>query len=143
MRISFEQPKNGWVVLSITDRNYHLTDTISDVPNDFVHDLMVAISRLLSYEDKQHVKLSLEPSYYVITLLREGEIFSFAIAAKGFKNDKVLHRACGKLEEIILPIFRAIKGFYNSRKDDRHWSGCNHQEFDRFLMAVAEHSRDA
>ncbi|MBS9716932.1 hypothetical protein ACFFUT_00975 [Pseudohalocynthiibacter aestuariivivens] len=139
MKFSLGAPEHGWVNLTITDNEYCLEENISDVPNDFIDDTMIALSRLLTYEDKQLVHLSLEPAFYVMSLARKANAFTMTMETEGSDSDGISHQADGSFEEIILPIYSSVKGFCNSRINDYHWPEVDQKNYRNMVETVTRH----
>jgi len=137
MKFSLGTPEHGWVELTITDDIHRFEVIVSNVPNDFINDTMIALSQLLTYENKRQVWLSLEPDYYLMSLARQTDVFTITIDKGVSASNVVYYQASGDFKEVILPIYRSLKSFYNSRNEDLHWPAVNQMEFQNMLEAVA------
>lgn len=138
MKFLLGQPKHGWVDIILADNGFRLRESVSDVPNDFIDDTMVAISRLVTYENTQHVELSLEPGFLIMVLIRQANRYSVNFKSSEMTSDEILFQCEGSLADIVLPIYRAIKGFYNLRKLDTHWPEINQTNFQSMVDAVSQ-----
>ncbi|MDX8349156.1 hypothetical protein SLH49_14315 [Cognatiyoonia sp. IB215446] len=115
------QPEHGWVNLTIGDGDFRLEADVSDVPSDFINEAIDALLRLLTIGGPQTVSLSLEPGYHTLLLNQEADVFSLSVTTQGASADGLPHEIEGSFKEVVLPIFRAIKGFQSRDVEEMHW----------------------
>lgn len=137
MEVILGTPVHGWVDLSIKDGVYLLDDNISDVPFDFVDQIVVGITNLLKNGGEQQAVLGLEPNYYVFTFAEVEGSFSFKLE-KELEYPKpvsrsVLHQAKGSFVEILLPFVDASQRFYSGPVDEPHWPKCDRNNMVKLL----------
>jgi len=129
MEVKLGTPAHGWVDLSIIDGVYFLDDSISDIPFDFVDQIVVGITNLLENGGEQQAVLGLEPNYYVFTFAEVEGSFSFKLEEE-LEYPKpvgrsVLHHVKGSFVEILLPFVNAFQRFYSGPVDEPHWPKCD------------------
>ena len=142
MEVKLGIPKHGWVDLVITHENFFLRDTISDVPCDFIGDMVVGLSNLISHNEKQQFTLGLEPDYYEIDLAKENDTFLFRIQkvfeTPNTRKPQLLHEMNGSANEVLFPLYFAIRAFYKERQglDDWHWPTCDSKELENLVKLM-------
>ena len=67
------EPKHGWIGVSFGNPSDAFTFTASNVPNDCLCDLAMAVCRLLSGSKHETVEFSLEPGFAVCELHHESD----------------------------------------------------------------------
>ena len=141
MKIEIGRPEHGWVDVRFSDSPFILEDSVSDVPCDFVHHTVLALSRMMSGAVSQEVELSLEPDFCVMLLEREGEVLSMDLSIRrdGQQQTRRIHKTSGSFGEIVLPIYRAVKSFYSYKSAPPHWPECDSAELENLTRAIKAH----
>lgn len=122
LKIEFGIPSNGWLPVEIHHGDFYLAFVASRVPENPIEPL---ISNLI------HVSAGI-PSEMFWHLEPEGYWFEFSNAEKGYQirissaenvraKRVAIYSVAGTDEEIILPVYRAIKKFHAAGHDDPHW----------------------
>lgn len=139
MEVRLGTPVHGWVDLSIVDGGYFLDDNISDVPFDFIDQIVVGVTNLLRNGGKQQAILGLEPNYYVFTFAEVEGSFSFKLERE-IEYPKpidrsVLHQTKGSFVEMLQPFVDAFQRFYGGPVDELHWPKCDPNNMVKLLEA--------
>ena len=122
MRVSIGKPEHGWVQVEIRDKDFTLSDSISDVPRDFIDETIRALTQLLTFGTAQPVELPLEPGAYLLSFGRSADAYTLDIKQSAPKRPtRTVYEASGTFDEIILPVFLAIKNFSDQNHREPHW----------------------
>jgi hypothetical protein len=70
--LSLGEPSHGWIDITFGDDGDSYTESVSDVPNDCLRDLVLATSRLLATSTRENVEFALEPGSLRCELVRKG-----------------------------------------------------------------------
>lgn len=137
MKVKLGTPEHGWVDLSIVDGLYFLNDRISDVPFDFVDQIVVGITNLVENGGEQQAILGLEPNYYVFTFAKVNGSFSFKLEKEleypKLVGRSVLHQAKGSFVEILQPFVDAFQRFYRGPVNEPHWPKCDPNNMEKLI----------
>ena len=146
MEVEITRPRNGWVDFVIRHENFVLSDAISDVPCDFVGEMVSGFRKLLTTGGQQQFLLGLEPHYYEIIMAEAKCYFSIKIELvfehPETKAPELIFETGGTFSEIILPFFHAIKKFYGDLNDpmDWDWPSCNQCNLDELTLIIERKS---
>jgi len=146
MEITLGTPEHGWVDLTIKDAAFFLDDSISDVPTDFVDEVVIGLTNLLTTGEKQEITLGLEPHYYVITFAKNPHVFSFKLERElehsQAADRSLLHKAEGSFGQLLLPFIDAFVHFYSGPVCEPSWPQANPLHLEDLLKAAARNKTD-
>ncbi|MGR8935372.1 MAG: hypothetical protein ACU837_13420 [Gammaproteobacteria bacterium] len=143
MKFILKQPQHGWLPVRIESGSSIVEFEASDIPNNPIQQLIAALHAAL-WGNEAVVWWHLEPDgYYFHFLPRAGKIqlrVMFAIGSTERTKKEVLS-VSGTKEEILLPIWCALRGFESFNAQEPNWPPVDY----RLLKNVGEalHGRPA
>lgn len=124
LKLSFAEPRNGWLSVSLNVGSKEFEFSASDVPNNPVEDLCNALFDVFANRGAG-VWWHLEPDgYYFQFSSAEGQVQLRVFFARGSDRQQRTEVAsvCGSKEEILLPLWRALRKLQSLRAVKPHWS---------------------
>ncbi len=127
IRISFEEPSNGWLPLHFVHENLTLVICASDVLNDPIEELYNSIIRLKEGRNGgDSIMFWLEPAAYFFYFEKKSDEYSLTISEIDYMDDpedqrtvvKIIH---GTYKEIIAPFEKLLTDFHSKIYSEEHW----------------------
>ena len=138
----FGVPHHGWLPVKIFIGDFWLDMEASDVPENPLNNLISSLIHALSgFESEAYWEL--EPAnYYFIFTPRGGDNYKFSIffAEDGSIESERQHifEISGNRNEIILPLWQAIKEFLAHPYSEPHWPETDKAEVDRLTTLIED-----
>lgn len=108
LRVRFEGPSNGWLVVATTAGEEHWEVVVSYTPNDFLLELVTALLSCAEYENTTFVAhANAEPDVYLFTFLRRDEHVSIAVFEKASLSR--VFSVNGTFKTVVVPFWRALR----------------------------------
>jgi hypothetical protein len=137
LKIEFGQPENGWLPVDLTHRDFQLQFMASDVPFNPI-DHLVSCIRQITKGLSTEVWWHLEPEGYYFNFDRDGDEYKLKIyfAKTETADKKFIYETQGRYEEIVMPFYRSIKGFFTRKIEEPHWPKTDEAEIDALTKTV-------
>lgn len=138
LNFKLKEPQHGWLLVQITNGKFKLEFDASDVPNNPLYDLTVSLCKVLNGLDSE-VWWHLEPAgyYFYFKKLVDGK---FELCIK-YEQDssfpkKHIETLNGTKQELILPLWRALKEFASHGYAEPHWRPTDHHELKKLTSLL-------
>ena len=121
--LRYKPPSHGWLALTVAAADQTVVIDASDVPNNPVQDLVVAIEAAATGAESS-VWWHLEPDGYFTTFKAQGQEIHFSIdfAARSDRRlTKPVLSVSGTKAEILLPFWRLLREFESRSYEDPNW----------------------
>lgn len=122
--IEFGIPEHGWLPIVFEHLDYHLEFEISNVPLDPMEQLCEALIQInKGITEPNQIIWHLEPyCYYLQLIISDEEYKAIILESDEFNSPrKVTKEIAGSFDEIILPLYRALKKFWSQSYKEPHW----------------------
>lgn len=124
LKLVFGTAHHGWLPTLLTYNDFVLEIEISDVPVDPMEQLCTTLIQLMKgIREPIKVIWHLEPYCYYLQL--ENVITCYKVKlleSKDFESPMTLTKEIeGSFENMILPLYRAVKAFDSQAYNDPHW----------------------
>lgn len=132
IHISYQPPSHGWLAVSILVDGQSGEIDASDVPNNPVEDLLVALD-LAANGVPSSVWWHLEPDGYLMYFTPDGEEFQFKLVfatESDFARGREVAETRGNAAQILLPFWRFVREFQSHDFQEPHWP---HTDYKRIL----------
>ncbi len=125
-KIIFElgQPHAGWVPVKLHHLKHNFQFEGSVVPNNPIEELMSAIILICDGVTKtSQITWNLEPYCYYFQFEKDDDNYMLSVSeSDDFQGpQKLTHKIKGTFDQIILPIYRALRNFETYEFSDRAW----------------------
>ncbi len=139
--IEFGIPENGWLLTTLNHKDFDLELDISDVPIDPMVQLCDALIEInKGINEPSRIIWHLEPYCYYLQL-RKLESGYKAIISESDEFDsstKITTEISGSFEEIILPLYRALKKFWSKSFKPPHWDELDPKRIEELTKLIKE-----
>jgi hypothetical protein len=139
--IEFGIPEHGWLLTNLSHKDFDLEIDISDVPIDPMDqlcDALIEINKGIS--EPRRIIWHLEPYCYYLQLIKLKSGYK-AIISESDEFDsptKITTEILGSFEEIILPLYRALKKFWSTSFKPPHWNELNPKRIEELTKLIKE-----
>ncbi|WP_298549282.1 hypothetical protein [uncultured Aquimarina sp.] len=146
IKLRFEKPEYGWLLMNFVCGDYELKLHISNVPNNPIDDLRSALMTLNepNYEawGSQEVIFHLEPACYYLVIERNNENLDLKIFhSKDYGGKKyTVKNISGNYNQILMPIYRALMNFYSYEHNESDWSKTDEKLIQKLKKTVKNKS---
>ena len=128
LRVAFDDPEHGWMVVSVAAGEQCFSEAVSHVPHDSLWQLATTLSLLLEGADQGTVTWSAEPTEYDFRFGRRGDeivldILEFPSPTRTTQGNPRLHTT-GQFDEICRPFWKALRdlqGRFTAQEFGRRW----------------------
>ena len=123
IHVSYQPPLHGWLTISILVDGQTVEIDASDVPNNPVEDLLVALN-LAANGVPSSVWWHLEPDGYFMHFTPDGDEIQFklvfATESDGARGREVAETR-GNAAQVLLPFWRFVREFQSHDFQEPHW----------------------
>ncbi|MCM8529158.1 MAG: hypothetical protein NE327_21730 [Lentisphaeraceae bacterium] len=138
LKCKFGVPHHGWLTVEVTKGDFHLEMDSSDVPVDPVQHLVLALYKILKGIDSE-VWWNLEPAgyYWYFTKLEDNR-YQIKITFQECSDspEKQTELLTGTKQEIIMPLWGALKEFYSHSYEEPHWPVSDDRELKKLSEII-------
>lgn len=139
--IEFGIPEHGWLLTNLSHKDFNLELDISDVPIDPMAQLCDALIEInKGINEPSRIIWHLEPYCYYLQLTKLESGYK-AIISESDEFDsptKITTEISGAFEEIILPLYRALKKFWSKSFKPPHWNELDPKRIEELTKLIKE-----
>jgi hypothetical protein len=122
LEVTLDDPESGWLVVTLRADDVEVVVDASDVPNDWLTELVVACDNLLEPPASPVVMIHEEPRW---TELRFRRALEDSVTLDIVRDEIAVLSMRGTIEEIVVPIWHALsalRGRISGEDFAREWS---------------------
>lgn len=139
--IEFGTPEHGWLPTNLSHKDFEIELEISDVPLDpmvQLCDSLIEINKGIS--ESSRIIWHLEPYCYYLQLRKlESGYKVIVLESDEFDSPtKITTEISGTFEEIILPLYRALKKFWSKSFKVPHWEELDPKRIEELTKLIKE-----
>lgn len=141
IHIEFGNPDHGWLPIRFSHKDFSIELDVSDVPIDPIAQLCDTLIELFNgIIDPSLVVWHLEPYCYYLKLGRLDNEYIAEILESDDLNSpiKPTIEIVGTFEEIILPLFEALKKFWSKSVNSPHWEEQDPKKIEKLTQLILE-----
>ncbi len=144
LNIIFGIPDHGWLPTVLQYEDFRLEVEISDVPIDPMTqlcDALIQINKGINISNR--IIWHLEPYCYYLQLRKLDEKYmAIILASDEFDSPtKIVTEISGTFEEIIRPLYSALKKFWSKSFKPPHWVELDSKRIEELTKLIKEKSK--
>ncbi|MDR7092258.1 hypothetical protein [Cellvibrio fibrivorans] len=127
MKFEIGEPEHGWVRIKLSHNGLELEFNSSDVPNNPIAELILAIESVLNGADSS-VWWHLEPEGYYFKFTKVGSelVFEVMYSVSSLESQaKSILLVRGSCYELLMPFWRALRKFETFNYKEQNWPMVN------------------
>ncbi len=141
IQIEFGRPEHGWLLTNFRCNDFKIDLDISDVPLDPMVQLCDALIEInKGIKEPSRIIWHLEPYCYYLQLRKTENAYKATIleSDKFDSPTKMTKEISGTFEEIILPLYRALKKFWSQSFKPPHWDELDPKRIKELTKLIKE-----
>lgn len=144
INLEFGIPRHGWLLTNFSYKDIVLELDISDVPVNPMTQLCDALIEInKGIAEPSRIIWHLEPYCYYLQLRKLDHRYMVIILESDEFNSptKMTTEISGTFEEIILPLYRALKKFWSKSYSPPHWEALDSKRIEELTLLIKEKKR--